>query len=171
MLGLNYICRPPTFVEDPSAMPGVNAEFLPKLFAEKKALSLSKNHETRPVISYDTVIIHQGRVLGKPAGQEDAQAMLADLSGKTHTVITGVSLAAKSRIIFSGTAKTKVAFVAIKRSLLEQYVLSGEPLDKAGSYAIQGAGALFVKEIKGCYYNVVGVPIQLTLRALKPYLK
>lgn len=130
------------------------AEYL----AEKKALKVNKNQKNDLVLGCDTIVIIDNRVLGKPSNRQDAYSMLKTLSGRIHNVVTGCC------IIYNGHRKifhetTKVEFYNLTDDEIDNYILSEEPFDKAGSYAIQGKGALLIKKIDGDYYNVVGLPI------------
>jgi septum formation protein len=170
MLGIAYCCRSPKFQEEfTKAAMEKPITRIPEFFAVHKALSISTVSRNDLVISYDTAVFYKGRMLGKPADGNHAFEMLKILNGRTHQVITGVALARNNKIISSGKELTEVTFSRTQDKLLKQYAFSQESEDKAGSYAIQGRGALLVKKIDGCYYNVVGVPIQLTLKMLKPY--
>ncbi len=118
------------------------------------------------VIGADTIVVLDGQVFGKPADAYDACRMLSDLSGREHQVVTGVA------IVECGTGRswtdfsvTTVHIAQLTKEEIERYVATGEPMDKAGAYAIQGVGALFVERINGCYTNVVGLPLA-TLRNL-----
>lgn len=119
------------------------------------------------VIGADTIVEYRGRVLGKPGNKVEALEMLTTLSGKEHKVITGLALidAASSRKE-TGFAETRVWMRALERELIEAYVATGEPMDKAGGYGIQGKAAFFVEKIEGCYFNVVGLPLNLLYRLL-----
>ena len=110
------------------------------------------------VIGADTVVAYHGQVLGKPADEADAKRTLMMLSGQTHEVYTGVCL------IEDGEAKT---FYEISEDEIERYIETGEPMDKAGSYGIQGKAAVFIKGIEGDYYNVVGFPIARFLQEIR----
>ena len=101
---------------------------------------------------------------------EQAYEMLTALNGRTHQVVTGVALAREGRVLASGSTLTEVTFANLPAAELRAYADSQEPLDKAGAYAIQGYGARLVESVRGCFYNVMGLPIQLTLRMLKPHL-
>ncbi len=116
-------------------------------------------------ISADTTVSAECGLLGKPANREDAIKMLSSLSGKKHTVITGVATDFGSRVI-TGHAETKVYFSPLTREEIEWYVSTGEPMDKAGAYAIQGLGARFIEKIEGDYFNVVGLPVNLLYNML-----
>jgi septum formation protein len=170
MLGLSFQCKSPDFQEEvPQAILKKHLTRIPESFAVQKALSISADGKNDLVLSYDTAVFYQGSILGKPDNGEHAFQMLKLLNGKSHQVITGIALARDGRIICSGKETTEVTFAQVKREILQQYAFSREPRDKAGSYAIQGKGALLVKRIDGCYYNVMGVPVQTTLKFLKPY--
>jgi len=112
------------------------------------------------VIAADTVVVLEGAILGKPRTSEDARQMLAKLSGRTHSVMTGVALIRlpdAERREFIET--TQVHFASVSNEEIVKYLASGEPFDKAGAYAIQGLGGRFVPRIDGCYFNVVGLPL------------
>ena len=117
------------------------------------------------VVGMDTIVTVNKMKLGKPQNQEDAKGMLKLLNGRTHEVITGVALKWKGRLI-TGVAATRVQFRRMTTHEIEWYVQTGEPFDKAGAYAIQGFGRIFIERIEGCYYNVVGFPLTLFQRLL-----
>jgi septum formation protein len=117
------------------------------------------------VIGMDTIVTVNKAKLGKPENREDAKRMLSLLNGRTHEVITGVALLWKGRFV-TGVASTRVQFRKMTAQEIEWYVQTGEPFDKAGAYAIQGLGRIFVERIEGCYYNVVGFPLTLFQRLL-----
>ena len=122
-----------------------------------KALAVPRE-ETDVVIAADTIVVLDGRVLGKPADKAEARAMLTALSGKTHQVMTGVTVLQgnKSR---THTEITEVFFRPLSQKEIDRYVESGEPMDKAGAYGIQGGASLFVEKLHGDYYNVMGLPV------------
>ncbi len=119
------------------------------------------------VIGSDTVVVLDDTVLGKPQGPDDARAMLKNLSGTTHEVLTGVSLWRDGREAASFVEATPVTFWPLTDEEIDAYVATGEPLDKAGSYGIQGLGRLLVRGIAGDFYNVVGLPVARLARELK----
>lgn len=122
------------------------------------------------VIGADTVVCCDGAVLGKPGSREDAAEMLRQLSGRTHQVYTGVSLWMREqgrKVQYSFYEKTDVTMWELSEEEIAAYVASGEPMDKAGSYGIQGKGAAFVQGIRGDYNNVVGLPIGRLYQELK----
>jgi septum formation protein len=118
------------------------------------------------VLGADTVVVVDGVLLEKPSDAEDATRMLALLSGREHEVITGICLRSDTRKIVD-IATTRVRFVPFTREEIEAYVASGEPMDKAGAYAIQGLASKFIDRIEGSYSNVVGLPMALVYRYLK----
>lgn len=122
---------------------------------------------TQLVLGADTIVVIDGRVLGKPSDDADARTMLADLSGRTHEVITGVALRSPQGYRDDFHKITRVTFRELSADTIARYVASGEGRDKAGSYAIQGLGAGIVAAIDGCYSNVVGLSAPRTLLALQ----
>lgn len=117
------------------------------------------------VLGADTAVVSEGNILGKPANAADARRMLQLLSGRTHAVLTGLA-AVTRKGVKSEVEITQVTFNVIHDAEIDQYVASGEPLDKAGAYAIQGYAARWIPRIEGCYFNVVGLPIARTIALL-----
>lgn len=133
--------------------------------AKQKGTAVPRN-AGEVILSADTVVTLDGKILGKPADRTDAARMLRMLSGRTHSVFTGVYLTDGTReILFH--EKTDVTFFTLTEAEIQSYTDSGEPLDKAGAYGIQGRGALFVEKIHGDYLNVVGLPLAKTAKQLK----
>lgn len=130
-----------------------------------KASSVAKNHPTDIVIGADTIVVLDKEILGKPVDSDDAFCMLKRLSGKVHTVITGVSICYNNHIN-TFYDETKVKMYENDDSFLRKYIESKDPLDKAGSYGIQGPGMLLVEKIDGDFYNVMGLPIAKLYRQL-----
>ncbi len=118
------------------------------------------------VLGADTVVVLGDRVLEKPVDADDARAMLRALSGREHVVITGIYLIHADKAI-ADHESTRVHFVELTDREIDAYVLSGEPMDKAGAYAIQGLASKFVDRIEGCYFNVMGLPLALVYRHWK----
>ncbi|MDE7135620.1 MAG: Maf family nucleotide pyrophosphatase [Muribaculaceae bacterium] len=134
-------------------------EKVPEYLSQLKAASyLDELSDDTILITADTVVIHKGKILGKPADKDEAVKMLIELAGDTHKVVTGVTLTSKNKSIsFSET--TEVEFMPIDKDHIEKYVDKYLPLDKAGSYGIQEwIGLTAVKGIRGCFYNVMGLP-------------
>jgi len=117
------------------------------------------------IIGADTVVAVDGQILGKPHSQQEAKDMLSALSGKTHSVFTGVTVV-KGEEIHTFAERTDVTFYPLAQELIDRYVASGEPMDKAGAYGIQGKGCVLVQSISGDYFNVVGLPVARLYRVL-----
>ena len=134
--------------------------------AKQKALSVSINHQNDIVIGADTGVFLENEFFGKPVDSEDAVRMLEALSGKTHNVITGVAIV-KGETIKSFYSKSKVTIKKLNEIEIREYVSTGEPLDKAGAYAIQDMGGSLVKKYEGDYFNIVGLPLKEVLKTLE----
>ncbi|HPX03782.1 MAG TPA: Maf family protein [Synergistaceae bacterium] len=145
---------------DESQMPEESPEEMVRRLACKKAHSVHVSNPDSWVIGADTVVVADGEVLGKPSGHDDAVCMIKKLQGKKHAVITGIALFAPGGRRLVEAEETYVKFRALKDEDISSYVESGESFDKAGAYAIQGKGMLLVESIEGCYFNVVGLPVQ-----------
>ncbi len=152
---------------------GETAEEFSRRAAREKALDVAASSPRNSlVLGADTVVVIDGQILGKPAGRKDAARMLRLLSGSTHRVMTGVCVVrAPNRIEALKHELTLVTFRRLEEQEIRTYVASGEPLDKAGAYAIQGLASKFVTRIEGCYSNVVGLPVALVYDLLQPLLK
>lgn len=132
-----------------------------------KALSVAEKHKSGIIIGADTIVVLNGKILGKPRTQQDARRLLTQLSGKTHQVITAVAVIdAKTKKRNLGHCITSVRFRKLTKKEIQEYIATGEPMDKAGAYGIQRKGALLVKAIHGDYFNVVGLPLVLLSRLL-----
>lgn len=158
----------------PDAEEIVPPEFLPEdvpmYLAAQKALVVAENHPDSLVIGCDTVVILGGDILGKPHDKEHAFKMLSALSGKTHSVVSGVCLCYKGRTL-TFDEKTLVSFYPLNEKDILEYIATGSPMDKAGGYGIQDSAALFVKKINGDYYNVVGLPVARLKREIARLLE
>jgi septum formation protein len=136
----------------------------------QKAQAVAARHDNAVIIAADTIGVIGSRILGKPLNENEAGKMLTDISGKPHTVITGFTIYdTASKQIFTGTVSTVVYIKSLIRQEIEAYIRTGEPLDKAGAYAIQGKGAVFVEKIEGDYYNVMGLPLSALVEALREF--
>lgn len=142
------------------------AEYL----AVKKADAVAFEHVDDIVIGCDTVVIQNGKIMGKPKSNDDAHNMLNLLSNSSHDVITGCAIIFK-RKVYAFSEKTSVHFYNLSNDEIDKYIATGEPMDKAGSYGIQGKGALFIKRIEGDYYNVVGLPVAALSRKLREIIE
>jgi septum formation protein len=134
------------------------ADFVRRL-ANDKAMAVGVDHPEVWVIGADTVVVVDNEILGKPSDPEDALAMLIRLAGRTHEVWTGFAICRGSSEVVRQAVRTEVKFVEASHDVLAAYVATGEPLDKAGAYGIQGQGGVLVERIDGSYSNVVGLPM------------
>jgi septum formation protein len=140
---------------------GEDAEAYVQRLATAKATHVAGAHRGRPVLGADTTVVVDGEVLGKPRDAAEAAWMLRRLSGRSHKVLTGVCLIGLDGRADTAVASTTVEFRPLSATEIEAYVASGEPMDKAGAYAIQGGAGRFVTRIDGDYDNVVGLPVAL----------
>ena len=147
-----------------------NSLDFPRENASQKALAVSRQEPSAVVLGYDTLVFLDGKPLGKPKDKVDALKMLQALNGRSHKVITGVAVAHGGVLLDASQEETEVFFRDCSLQELEEYVNSLDPMDKAGAYGIQTQGARLIRSIRGCYYNVVGLPVARTLDMLK-YLK
>ena len=135
-----------------------------------KARAVSRHHVSSWVLAADTVVVHDGRILGKPRDAEEALSVLLSLAGKKHLVHTAFCLEnANDQVSVGRIVTTEVWFSLFSRDIAASYVATGEPLDKAGAYGIQGCGGFLVEKINGSYSNVVGLPMAEVLRELLRY--
>ena len=141
-----------------------------KRISRLKVLDVASKISDGIVIAADTEVILDKKILGKPKNKKEAYKMLKNLSGKEHRVITGLAVVdAKTKKLLQDIVVTKVKFRKLNKDLIERYVASGEPLDKAGAYGIQGKAALLVESIKGDYFNVVGLPLNALNQLLEKF--
>jgi septum formation protein len=169
--GFTFEVIPPEVAED---NPGNNA---PAKLVERLALDKTeavagrfRRQDNVVVLGADTIVVVDSTLLGKPASPAEARQMLQRLSGRTHEVITGVALVEPEtarRTVAHET--TRVFFRPLEPQEMEDYVATGEPLDKAGAYAIQGGASRFVTRVEGCYFNVMGLPVALVDRLLRDW--
>ncbi len=142
-------------------------EYVSRL-AEIKAEYVAAHHSNACVLGSDTIVYLDGEILGKPHDEQDAFRLLSKLSGRTHTVYTGVAvIAGERRRVFYD--KADVTFCILTDDEIRDYISTGEPMDKAGAYGIQGPATVFVKEIAGCYFTVIGLPNPRVYAALKEF--
>lgn len=137
--------------------------------AQAKASAALQDRSDVIVIGSDTVVVTESEILGKPRDEEDARRMLKELSGKTHRVYTGVSIQAKGEIrnFYAYADVTFLPLDDMQEKLIETYIASGSPMDKAGAYGIQDAGSLLIDTVSGDYYAVVGLPVSRLLREMR----
>ena len=163
-IGVHYVCSPVDVDESPRE--GEAPEhYVVRLAAEKSLLAQRFERTRLPVLGADTTVVLAGEIMGKPQGRDHALAMLARLSGRRHQVMSAVSV--RSRQHWQALNISTVSFRPIGRKEMLAYWATGEPVDKAGAYAIQGLGALFVKHIEGSFSGVVGLPLYETAHLLR----
>jgi len=165
-LGLSFAVVPSTLLESNQGgmKPLVHATY----FAESKAKEVANRYRHNWVLGADTIVVLGEEILGKPADFAEASSMLSRLSGQSHHVITGICLVhASMEVVESEWIETKVSMRSLSVEDIEGYVRTGEPMDKAGAYGIQGIGGCLVKRIEGSYSNVVGLPLCETLELLR----
>jgi septum formation protein len=156
--GLSFSVIPSSI--DETSVPVSSPETYVKALSEAKAENVSIKFPEKWVIGADTIVLKDGAILGKPDSITQARAMLKQLSGQTHQVLTGYAICCKSKNRkYSETVKTHVLFKSLTDKEIEWYIHTKEPFDKAGAYAIQGLGTFLVKSINGSYTNVVGLPV------------
>lgn len=160
-LGVDFAIRAVDIDESPRTGEAPEPYVLRLARAKARAAS-AKDGEI--VLAADTIVALDGDLLGKPRNGLDARLMLERLSGREHEVLTGVAVVGAD--LAAEVERTRVRFAELSAAEIEWYVASGEPLDKAGAYAVQGLGALFVTRLEGNYSNVVGLPLPLTYRLL-----
>jgi len=141
--------------------PGEEAGAAAERLARLKAAAVARV-EPPPILGADTVVVCDGRILGKPASRDDARQMLRLLSGRTHEVVTGLCMISPQGTR-SGVERTAVTFAPLSDHEIDWYVATGEPMDKAGGYHVDGRGALFVSSVAGSPSNVAGLPVRLFL--------
>ena len=156
------------FDEDSVEFNGDIEEYV-KTLARGKAQSVAEQaNKDSIIIAADTIVVIDGKVLGKPNNEDDAYNMLKLLSNKVHRVYSGIAVInTTNNIIKNEAICTEVKFSELTHEDIRNYINSKEPLDKAGAYGIQGLGALFVEKINGCYYNVVGLPLNMLNKIIK----
>ena len=142
-------------------------EYVQKM-ARKKAQQIAKDHPDEIIIGCDTIVALDNKILGKPVSREDGFSMLSELSGKTHDVYTSIVLLKKNQELAT-TVPAKVEFYELSDQEINCYLETDEYVDKAGAYGIQGQGALFVKQIEGDYYAIMGLPIASLYRMLQEF--
>jgi len=152
---------------DETPLTGEKPEDYVQRLAEWKANAVTAAPD-EVVLGADTTVVIDGEMLGKPVGEADARRMLTMLEGRRHSVITGICFRHGAEAV-RDWAETHVWFAALSAAEIEAYAASGEPMDKAGAYAIQGLASKYVEKIEGCYFNVMGLPIALVYNRFKQF--
>ncbi|WP_159881153.1 Maf family protein [Paenibacillus puerhi] len=168
--GLNLTFTTHPSDEDETVPPGTAPSEMVDLLSLRKASSVAKQYEAGLVIGSDTIVVCDDEIMGKPVNDQDAFRMLSQLSGRAHSVYTGVA------IVDAGTGqsrvahwKTEVFMKSMDEARIRRYIQSGEPRDKAGSYGIQGLGATLIERIDGDFFTVVGLPVGLLSDMLEEF--
>ena len=163
--GIAFSVRPVDI--DETMEPFLSPQMAVQLVAAKKAAAAASK-EDGVVIGADTIVVNEGRSLGKPHSEEEAFSMLKQLSGKTHTVMTGIAVVhARDGRMRTHCEQTNLRFRTLSDAEILDYIKTGEPMDKAGAYGIQGKGGAFVEKIEGDFQNVVGLPLAALSRLLE----
>lgn len=168
-IGVNFICEAQDI--DESALPAEKPDAYVERLAREKAAQAAQSSSIATLGS-DTCVVLEGEILSKPLSTDEAKAMLARLSGRSHQVLTAIALCKNvsgQLQLTSQVVSTDVSFIELSCDQIEQYVATGEPMDKAGSYGIQGKAAVFVSAITGSYSNVVGLPLMETAQLLQQH--
>lgn len=167
--GISFVIQPGNVEEDLGKLNGSPAEKAKQL-AFMKAKDIADRNSEGLVLGADTIVVVDGIIFGKPENEADACRMLTELSGREHSVITGLVLIDSSNGEYrTGHEETRVRFARLDKNEIEAYIRTGEPFGKAGAYALQGMGALLVEGINGCYSNVVGLPLMRLRRLLEEF--
>lgn len=161
--GIVFTVRVPNI--DEVRQPGETPLAYVKRLATEKAAAVNLD-PGEIALGADTVVVYQDHVLEKPRDANDAMRMLSILNGRQHEVITGICLRTETESV-SDAQITKVQFADLTREQISGYIASGEPIGKAGAYAIQGLASKFIEKVDGCYFNVVGLPVAMVYRRLK----
>jgi septum formation protein len=165
LIGVPHVVTPADIDETPR--PAERADHYVMRLARGKAEAVWRKQRDLPVLGSDTTVVIGEEILGKPESEADAVVMLGKLSGRTHLVHTGIALRMPDGREFMGISTTQVQFAHLETAQLHAYWASGEPLGKAGAYAIQGLGAVFVSGINGSYTGVMGLPLYETAEMLR----
>lgn len=157
---------------DETALPDEDPADYVRRLAEEKASVVAKSHQNALVLGADTIVVIENQIIGKPKDYADASRMLQVLSGKWHEVLTGIALVKMidgNSVARVDLQKTRVKFADLSAAEIEFLIEKGAPLDKAGAYAVQAQAALFIEQIEGDYWNVVGLPVNLLFRLLQTF--
>ena len=167
-IGLKFEVEPSDYPEDMRS--GLSPDELARAISLEKARVVASRHRNAIVIAADTFIVFRGKIMGKPGTEAEARKMLMRLRGKPHSVITGFTiLDTDENRVFTKSVETVVYIKNLTSEEVDAYVKSGEPLDKAGAYAIQGLGSIIVERIEGDYFNVIGLPLSALAEGLKDF--
>jgi nucleoside triphosphate pyrophosphatase len=167
-IGLKFEVEPSNYAEDMHST--LSPDELARAMSLEKAKVVAGKHKNAIVIAADTFIVFRGKILGKPNTSAEARRMLMRLRGKCHSVITGFTIVDTDKDkVLTKSVETVVYIKNLTPEEIDAYVKSGEPLDKAGAYAIQGLGSVIVEKIEGDYFNVIGLPVSVLAEGLKEF--
>jgi len=164
-IGLRFSVIPSDYIEE-QGLDLSPAEYV-KYLSMRKGKQVSEQHNGL-IISADTIVVCNDQIMGKPKDKKHAFEILSLLSDNIHSVFTGYTIIENSKII-SSAVETKVYFHKMLELEINKYINTGEPMDKAGAYAIQGLGKKYIRKIEGCYFNVVGLPLPALIESLKEF--
>ncbi len=162
--GIPFSCEPADINETIDPEKKLETEVM--RLSEQKARHVLRQHPSAVVIGSDTTVAIHGRPLGKPRSREEAYAMLEELSGNTHHVMTGLCIVSEEKC-FRGISVSEVTFMKLTPEEINAYIETGEPMDKAGAYGIQGGAGRFITNISGDYYAIMGLPLNMLYQELK----
>jgi septum formation protein len=165
--GIAFSVQPANIPEE--LQDGESPQDFAQRLAREKAITVLSLRPEGPVLGADTIVVIDNEILGKPLDQEDAARMLRTLSGRQHEVITGVCLVGDSIPVDVRSSTTRVTMEVFGEAEIQEYIKGGEPMDKAGAYAIQGMASRWISRIEGDYSNVVGLPVPLVWKMLRHY--
>jgi len=163
--GISFVAQPAEI--DETLRKGESPEVYARRLAGEKAQVVARKFPENFVLAADTIVIVDDEILGKPKDQRDATRMLNSLSGREHRVLTAVALVAPGKGLETKCSTTRVHFRKLKEREIQEYIAGGEPMDKAGAYAVQGGAASWVTRLDGDYSNVVGLPLMLVAEMLR----
>lgn len=170
-MGFSFSIEIPSDIDEDSHLDPCHLDDSIKNLAFIKAAAISKKNPKALVLSADTIVVNDSSILGKPYDKKQAFEMLKSLSGKSHRVLTGVALLCSEENFCNTTViSTNVFFRKISTEEIENYLSFTEYKDKAGAYAIQGKAMIFIERIEGCFYNVVGLPVNGTIQLFKEFI-
>jgi septum formation protein len=167
-IGLSFVVESSGSPE--SARLDLKPEGMAKAISLEKALKVASKYADAIVIAADTIGVFRGKIIGKPATPQEARTILMTLNGKSHRVITGYTIVdTVTKKVTTHSVETRVYFKKLTLQEIENYIRTGEPMDKAGAYGIQGLGSVIVEKINGDYYNVMGLPLCSLVESLKRF--
>ena len=169
-IGVDFVAEVPRVDEDTQEFGDAPPAVISVELAKKKVQQIADKYQEAVILGADTIVVLEGRILGKPESENEAREMLSLLSGRTHEVFTGFALLKlPEQIWMTDVERTAVTFRSLSEQEIADYIQTGHPMDKAGAYGIQDESALFVEKIEGCFYNVVGFPLSRFYQVCKAH--